>query len=139
MLDLHLRELVTVVQRANTANADSPPVERLKSLISALLHAYRHSDDVHKVQLNEMPLLPVEQQEYLKNMERKIVDIFAQALVAINPQLMKRRTLLKPATMSLLGILNWHYTWFREDGPMSLDAYVDLATEMTVNGIRGLA
>lgn len=137
VLDLHLRDLVVVVQRANKIT--STPIDRLHALIRALLLAYRHSDDTHKVQINELSLLPGEQQKYLKDMERKIVDIFAQSLAAINPELIERRALLKPATMSLLGTLNWHYTWFREDGQMSLDTYVDLVTEMTVNGVRGLA
>jgi TetR/AcrR family transcriptional regulator len=35
--------------------------------------------------------------------------------------------LLKPLTMSLFAMLNWAYTWFKEDGPMSRADYARLA------------
>ena len=40
---------------------------------------------------------------------------FAQVLPAIG----RSKTLLKPVTMSLFGMLNWHYMWFRDGGTMS--------------------
>lgn len=136
ILDSHIRMLLDTVRRADDPGAE--PVERLRRLIGALLRAYRHADDKHKVQLNDMGILPEEQQAHIKAMEREIVAIFAKALVAINPALEGNRRLLKPVTMSLMGILNWHYTWWREGGPLGLDEYVDLATNFIVNGVRGL-
>jgi hypothetical protein len=37
--------------------------------------------------------------------------------------------------MMLFGTLNWTYTWFREDGPMMLDAYCDLVTDSTIRSL----
>jgi hypothetical protein len=35
-------------------------------------------------------------------------------------------------------MLNWHYMWFRPEGSISREDYADLATELFVNGLRGL-
>lgn len=56
--------------------------------------------------------LPALQQKTLTDMERALVAIFPQAIAALDPGI-GCRTLLKPVTMSLFGMLNWHCTWFR--------------------------
>ena len=40
-----------------------------------------------------------------------------------------------PRAMMLFGTLNWTYTWFREDGVMTLDAYSDLVTDSTIKSL----
>ena len=37
-----------------------------------------------------------------------------------------------PRVMMLFGTLNWTYTWFRDDGKLSLDAYCELLTDATI-------
>ena len=37
-----------------------------------------------------------------------------------------------PRVMMLFGTLNWTYTWFRDDGNLSLDAYCELLTDATI-------
>lgn len=136
ILDSHIRLLLEAVRTADDPAAE--PVERLRRLIGALLRAYRHSDEKHQIQLTDMAILPAAQQARIKAMEREIVAVFAGALAALNPALDGNAKLLKPVTMSLIGILNWHYTWWRDDGPLGLDDYVDLATRLVVDGVRGL-
>ena len=46
--------------------------------------------------------------------------------------------MLKPVTMSLFGMLNWHYMWFREQGAVSREAYADLATTVLLEGAQAL-
>jgi hypothetical protein len=40
--------------------------------------------------------------------------------------------------MSVFGTLNWAFMWFRDDGPLSREAYVDLVTDMFAGGIEGM-
>jgi TetR/AcrR family transcriptional regulator len=40
--------------------------------------------------------------------------------------------------MSLFGMINWSYLWFRPEGPMTRAAYADLVTQITVDGISSL-
>jgi TetR/AcrR family transcriptional regulator len=136
LLKAHFIKLDEAVQAADAVNA--PPIERLRRLIAALLAAYQGADALHKVQINELAALPLERQQELKSYERRLVELFAGVLRDINPALGKGNHLLKPVTMSLFGMINWSYLWFRPDGAISRAAYADLVTRMTVDGISNL-
>ncbi|MCU0912880.1 MAG: hypothetical protein MUE98_16690, partial [Rhodobacteraceae bacterium] len=43
--------------------------------------------------------------------------------------------LVMPATMSLFGMMNWVYMWFREGGAISRDDYARLATRIMLGGL----
>jgi TetR/AcrR family transcriptional regulator len=136
LLKAHLVKLEEEVRAADDASA--PPVERLRILVAALLAAYEGSDALHKVQINDLTSLPPQRQQELMSYQRRLVDLFAGVLRDINPALARGGHLLKPVTMSLFGMINWSYLWFRPDGPMSRAAYADLVTQMTVDGIANL-
>ena len=136
LLEVHFVKLEGAVKAADAHNAQ--PVERLRGLIAALLAAYEGADALHKVQINELSALPVPRQQELKAYERRLVDLFASALRDINPSLAKGNRLLKPVTMSLFGMINWSYLWFRPGGPMSRAAYANLVTQIMVDGIARL-
>lgn len=128
----HLSTLVAVVEEAAAAPASAR--ERLHAIVAALLDAYRDADAEHQVQITSLKLLPPEQQEQLKEMERTLVRLFADALAAAVPQVGSDRTLLMPLTMSLFGMLNWHYLWFREGKGLSRADYARLATGLVLSG-----
>ena len=132
----HLQGLLDVTRAVETSLA---PLARLRALIGALLEAYRDADDEHKIQINEMGKLPEPQRRQLVDMERELVATFAEAIAAVLPDVGRDKSLLKPVTMSLFGMLNWHYMWFREQGSMSRDAYADLVTTLLVEGAGSLA
>ncbi|MGN6465277.1 MAG: TetR/AcrR family transcriptional regulator [Rhizobiaceae bacterium] len=136
ILSSHLEALVEVVEAADDAGFD--PAERLGRLVAALLDAYRDADAEHKVQIDALRLLPEPGQVELKALERRLVAIFAEAIRAVEPDAFADGRLLKPVTMSLFGMLNWFYMWFREDGAVSREEYAALATKMLVGGVRGL-
>jgi len=132
----HLQALVDAVEEAN--EPDLAPEERLETLVVSLLDAYRDADAEHKVQLQALQLLPEAEQQQLKALERRLVAMFADAVRAVEPDLFERTALIKPVTMSLFGMLNWVYMWFRDGGPVSREDYGKLATRMLVGGIRHL-
>ena len=135
-IEVHLRDLVDEVEAA-----DDPallPRDRLHRLVAALLDAYRDADAEHKVQINDLKRLPPDRQDKLRALERMLVARFSDVVRGINPAIDDARGLLKPAVMSLFGSLNWHYMWFRPDGPVSRERYADLVTDMFVDGIRGI-
>ena len=136
LLEVHFIKLEEAVKAADAPRA--PPVERLRGLIAALLAAYEGADALHKVQINELSALPAPRQQELKAYERRLVDLFANALRDVNPSLAKGHRLLKPVTMSLFGMINWSYLWFRPGGPMSRAAYANLVTQIMVDGIARL-
>jgi AcrR family transcriptional regulator len=132
----HLEELDAAVAHAD--RPDLPPRDRLRRLVHAVLETYRDADDQHKVQLGGTPTLPVEARAEIHAIERRIVRRFAEALRAIRPGLAGERPLLMPVTMSLFGMMNWVYMWFRDGGPISRADYADLATDLILAGIDGL-
>ncbi|QGZ37061.1 TetR/AcrR family transcriptional regulator [Stappia indica] len=134
----HLDELIAAVEEG--ATPDMTGEEMLHGYVLALLDAYRDANAEHKIQINEMKRLPAEQQEELKARERRLVQLFAGALSQAVPQLAEPgSTLLKPVTMSLFGMVNWHYLWFREGGVVSRADYARIATRLILDGARSLA
>jgi TetR/AcrR family transcriptional regulator len=137
MIRFHLEELLEAVEAANRPELRGE--DRLRALAAALLEAYRDADAEHKVQINDLGLLSRERQDELKAMQRELVQLFADAICDVAPALKRRPELLKPVTMSLFGMLNWHYLWFKPDGPLSREDYAALAARLVADGTRGLA
>ncbi|MDQ0316098.1 TetR/AcrR family transcriptional regulator [Amorphus orientalis] len=135
VIEAHLEDLVAAVE---AVPADLGPTERLVLLCTAILEAYRDADAEHKVQINNLSRLPADKQDRLKEMERRLVDVFAEAIAHANPDLRRDPRLLKPVTMSLFGMLNWHYLWFRPGGPISRQDYAALVARMIVTGTNSL-
>lgn len=127
----HLEGLIGVVEAASTSAAD--PQGRLHGICAALLDAYRDADAEHQIQIANLKLLPAERQEILRGMERSLVVLFSDAIAEAVPEI-GRGPLLKPITMSLFGMLNWHYLWFREGKGLSRDDYARLVTELLAGG-----
>lgn len=130
----HLSELDDAVSAA-----DDPalvPRARLRALVGAVLDAYRDADDHHKVQLNGTPTLPPDQREAIQAIERRIVRRFSAALQAAQPGLAP--PLLMPVTMSLFGMLNWVYLWFKDGGAITRADYADIATALVLDGLAGV-
>ena len=133
----HLQLLVQSVEAADDSGAE--PKARLEALVTALLDAYRDADAEHQVQIAALRLLPENDQEQLKALERRLVEIFSTAIEAVNPEAFADKPLLKPVTMSLFGMLNWFYMWFRDNRGISRDDYGKLATRILVAGVESLA
>jgi TetR/AcrR family transcriptional regulator len=135
LIDIIRRHLADLVETVEAAVRRTGEAGRLRAIIHALLEAYRDADALHKIQVNELSRLPQESQTELKAVERQLVILFSDALATAVPGL-AGSPLLKPVTMSLFGMLNWHYMWFRPEGSMSREAYADLATDLILAGAR---
>ncbi|MCB9959762.1 MAG: TetR/AcrR family transcriptional regulator [Rhodospirillaceae bacterium] len=136
ILSSYLENLDAVI--ADADDPDLPPVERLRHLVHTTLDHYRDSDDQHKVQITAMRALPADKVESLREIERSIVHRFATVIERVNPALTGDRPRLMPVTMSLFGMMNWVYMWFRVDGPLSRDELAELMTRLIINGVQSL-
>src|SRR5258708_37185854 len=132
LLEDHLQNLVAVVEAAAQSADDGK--DRLFAISAALLEAYRGADAEHQVQISSLKLLPQAEQETLKELERKLVAIVSEAIAAAIPQIAKKRQLLKPLTMSLFGMLNWHYLWFRDGKGITREKYARMVTGLILSG-----
>jgi AcrR family transcriptional regulator len=137
IIQAHLEDLDYALAEANDATL--PPHEQLKALVMVVLDAYRGADDQHKVQLNAGPALSDAQKAELTKLERKIIGYFSNVLRAIHPELDRPdRPLVMPVTMSLFGMMNWVYMWFKEGGPISREDYADVATTLILEGVKAV-
>ena len=135
VIRFHLKELLDVIEEAN--RPELPADERLCELVGAVLEAYRDADSQHNVQISSMRFLPPKRQAELKGMEREMVEIFSSAILGVAPHL-KGSKMLKPVTMSLFGMINWHYLWFKSTGSVSRADYADLVTKLIADGARNV-
>ena len=133
----HLEELHDAIEAADDPALDPP--QRLRRLVGAVLDNYRGADDRHKVQLNGTAALNDAQKAQITAVERGIVKRFSVVLDQINPGLNTReRPLLMPVTMSLFGMMNWVYMWFKDGGRISREDYADVATTLILEGIKAV-
>ena len=111
----------------------------LDILVGAIMEKYRGADHQHRLQLEAMGSLSPEQQKELSVIQRKIVQIFATVIARIRPDYFDRYPKqLYPVTMSLFGMLNWFYQWYRPQKGISREAYGELATQLLLGGLKGL-
>lgn len=107
---------------------------QLDSLVRSLMQLYIESRDKHVVLLNNLHALPPEQQLEIKQLEKNLVAIIKGLLKELKPGATEEvRTAL---AMYLMGAVNWTYTWFKSDGPVSHDEYASLATSTFLHGIE---
>lgn len=132
----HLVELEAAIQKADRPDLD--PAQRLRHLIGGVLENYRTASNYQQVLLNGIGSLSEAQRLELRQMERRIVKAFSDVLIQVNPDIGKNRAGVTPVTMSLFGILNWAYTWFKPSGAMSREGYADMVTTLFLNGLTSL-
>lgn len=132
----HLVELEAAIIEAD--RPDLEPRARLRHLIGGVLENYRTASNFHQVLLNGTGSLTESQRLELREMERRIVKAFSDVLVDINPALADNRAGVTPVTMSLFGILNWVYTWFRPSGALSREGYADMVTALFLDGASAM-
>ena len=124
-------EMVISIDKAASATRR----DHLRALIGALLGQYRQAGNTHKLLTFDLPVLPPAQQQTLRQTERRIMTSFETALADAAAEAGRKAPLDGPRAMMLFGTLNWTYTWFREDGAMTLDAYSDLVTDSTIKSL----
>ncbi len=74
----------------------------------------------------------------MQAIERQIVKRFSGVIRDINPDLNKDRPLLMPVTMSLFGMMNWVYMWFRDGGIITREDYAEVATTLVLEGVKAV-
>lgn len=137
IIHTHLEKLDHRLQQA--VEPGLAPRQRLEKLVLAVLEEYRGADDQHKVQLNAGPALSDSQRARIHEVERRIIRHFSVIIREIQPELDKaERPLLMPVTMSLFGMMNWVYMWFRDGGPVSREDYAKVATTLILEGVKGV-
>jgi AcrR family transcriptional regulator len=137
IIHTHLVELEASVAAA--VDTSLTPEDQLRALVGVVLEKYRGADDAHKVQLVGTAALSDEQRAEIRAVERQVVRHFSEVLRRIHPGLDDPdRPLLMPVTMSLFGMMNWVYMWFRDGGRITREDYAEVATTLILEGVKAV-
>ncbi|PZM79271.1 MAG: TetR/AcrR family transcriptional regulator [Candidatus Melainabacteria bacterium] len=118
---------------SNATKESTNPEEQLRSLVRALMELYMSSRDKHVVLLNDLHCLPEAQQTEIKEEERKVLQEIKDLVTKLRPELKPPQ--VTSLTMYLMGAVNWTYTWFKPQGPVTAEEYADLATNTFLKGV----
>lgn len=136
IIETHLQDLVDAVDGVQSREE---PRAYLRALVHAILNQYRDADAEHKLQLEATTALPQEQQNELANLQRRLVVTLSDAIKEVAPETFETKPeSLRPVTMSLFGMLNWFYLWYRRGKGITREEYADLATDLLLGGVIGI-
>lgn len=111
------------------------PTERLRSYIASLIDILQEYRINYPVLFNEMKFLPEEDQRKLQEIERRQAQQLRDIILAINPNLAKRKEIVAPVTFLVFGALNWTYTWYDPKRKLSREKLIDLCARMMIGAI----
>jgi AcrR family transcriptional regulator len=124
-----LRELVDSVSPLKLAAKDA-----LAETVRRFVREYEHSRTRHIVLLNDVKFLPEQQREEVLNLERLVVQKFAD-LVANTYNTDPERA--KVLTMCVFGMINWTFTWLKPGGTISYAQFAETVVGMLESGLNG--
>jgi len=131
-LDRYTRRLL---ERARAVRARGlAPRDELGELVRTLLAEYRDSRAWHVSLLNDLKFLAPAQRDPIAAQQRAVVEAVADTLERVAPGRFAPHE-RKPATMALLGMINFTFAWLRPDGPMSHERYAELVIDLWERGI----
>lgn len=134
VMDEHLRALDAAAEKVLARRL--APEATLRELARAFMRLYVGAVARHKVLLNELDALPADQRVAIVARQRRLIAEVETLLTRIQPAL--TAPLARPAAMLFFGMINWTHTWFRAGGGASAQAVADLATDIALEGLRGL-
>lgn len=132
----HVARLAELV---NSVEGDTSlrPQDRLEALITRFLTEYSDARNSHRVLTEDVKFLPPVARERILQLERTVVNGFANAIAVQRPDLMQAE-LHKAVAMLLFGMLNWMFTWLRPDGQLTHAAIAPLVCDLFFRGLPGI-
>ena len=137
LLDSHLKELR---DRLAEVNLDGlAPAEKLLALCVEVLLAYQGADNAHRVQSAGMDHLPPDQRQILVGYQRDMVKKLSNVIAENAPDVFERDPAkLRSVTMSVFGMLNWHYMWNASADEHARRAYGAEVAKLALGGLKAL-
>jgi len=129
LLSEHLQATIDALQEIDPACAAE---KKLRLLIEIYTQKSTQTRTRHIVAMNDVKHLPRGQQKSIVMLERRIIQIFEAALVALNPAGEPR--FITPNAMLLMGMLNWVELWYRPAGPIKPAELCDHILRLFLHG-----
>ena len=91
------------------------------------------SQHAHRVLTEDVRFLDDADRARILDRERHVVAAFADVIAELRPEL-DRAHLVKPLTMLLFGMINWMFTWLKDDGKLDPQAMAGVVTDLFFGG-----
>ncbi len=131
----HVSLLETVV--GDVLAQQLAPKARLYLLIQRFVEEYAGAQHAHRVLTEDSRFLNEEDRERIMSRERRIVSAFATVITELRPEL-SAPALAKPLSMLLFGMINWMFTWLKEDGKLSYEAMAPIVADLFFGGFPAI-
>ncbi len=128
----HVRRLEALV--AEVLARGLAPRERLTALIECFMAAYADAQHEHRVLTEDVKFLQTGPQHEVLAGQRRVVAAFAEAIVAVRPEL-AAQSMAGALAMLLFGMMNWTFTWLRAAGPLSHEHVARMVSELFFGGL----
>ncbi|TDP60438.1 TetR/AcrR family transcriptional regulator [Roseateles toxinivorans] len=112
--------------------------DRLHAFVLECLRIYAEYRINYAVLFSDINLLPPDQRAEIRVLERAYAHVLRDLVLAVNPGIDRGRHQTMALTMIAFGAVNWTYTWFDADGPLSLDNVAELTTKLLLNGLESI-
>lgn len=132
ILDAHIREMIQHVEAA--VSVGGPTLTQFQNVIRAIVEINAKSPHEQRVLIHDLSFLNEEEQQIIKNLERRLVDIVTDLLIRLDTEGKIVKRTKKIYTMILFGIINFTYTWYDPKGGIGPKEFADMAVELFLNG-----
>jgi AcrR family transcriptional regulator len=130
-----VQRLQAVVAEVKAQQLAAQP--HFETLVVRFMGAYEHAQAEHRVLTEDVKFMPEGPRTLVLDAQREVVQAFADALKDLHPQV-HAAGLTKPAAMLLFGMMNWTFTWFRAQGPLSHQELAQLVLGLMRSGLAGV-
>jgi AcrR family transcriptional regulator len=130
--DRYLDSLLAIVAEVEARPLAAPA--RLRQLIERFMAAYEDAAVYHRVLVQDVKYLKTAHRNHVNAKQRRVVQAYADAVAAAAPQL-AASALLKPVTMTLFGMINWTFTWLKDEGPVRYADMAPVVADLFLSGV----
>ena len=130
--EAHVTRLAAIVEEVAARGLE--PEARMRELILSLVREYATAQSAHRVLTEDVKFLEPEDRQRVLDQERAVVRGFAQAVVALRPDL-EGTVMGMPLTMLLFGMINWMFTWMKPEGPLGYEDMAPVVADLFLGGL----
>lgn len=130
--EAHVTRPAAIVQQV--LDRGLTPEAQMRELIASLVQEYATAQSAHRVLTEDVRFLEPDDRQRVLDIERAVVRGFAQAVVALRPDL-KDSVLGMPLTMLLFGMVNWMFTWMKPDGALGYQDMAPVVADLFLGGL----
>jgi TetR/AcrR family transcriptional regulator len=127
----YVERLVAIVDEV--AAERLPAAAHLRRLIERFMTEYEHSAARHRVLVQDVKYLTRSHRARVVVREREVVERFAGVIAQLAPG--ARGPWSRPLAMTLFGMMNWTFTWLRDDGPLRHQELAPVVADLFIGGL----